>query len=200
MNTNRVALIPVNLGTRCSNTSRNKFPVWHIVGTTVFKSIWFLDNTNFQMLSVEISWQSDVYFRSYRGFGEATFVQTKQWSDKRYEDSSPGKSTIIDWYAKFNLCPKRPKTQKWAGKVMAFVFWDAHGILFIDYLEKGKTINSDYYMALLDWLSAEIKKKRSHMQKKKVPILRAKTNHSTKKASKSWGSVEMNVLRVCVLK
>ena len=51
---------------------------------------------------------------------------------------------------------------------MASVLWDAHRILFIDYLEKGKTINSDYYMALLDRLIAEIKKKRPHMQKKKV--------------------------------
>ena len=64
--------------------------------------------------------------------------------------------------------PKGPKTQQWAGKVMASAFWDAHGILIIDYLEKGKTINSAYYMALLDILSAEIKKKRPHMQKKKV--------------------------------
>ena len=54
--------------------------------------------------------------------------------------------------------PKRPKTQQWAGKVMAPVFCDARGILFIDYLEKGKTINSDYYMALLDRLSAHGKK------------------------------------------
>ena len=51
---------------------------------------------------------------------------------------------------------------------MAFVFWDVHGILFIDYFEKGKIINIDYYMALLDRLSAEIKKKRPHMQRKKV--------------------------------
>ena len=51
---------------------------------------------------------------------------------------------------------------------MKSVFWDAHGILFIDYLEKGKTINRHYFMALLDRLSAEIKKKRSHMQKKVV--------------------------------
>ena len=51
---------------------------------------------------------------------------------------------------------------------MPSVFLDAHGILFIDYLEKGETINSDYYMALLDRLSAEIKKKRPDMQKKKV--------------------------------
>ena len=48
------------------------------------------------------------------------------------------------------------------------IFWDAHDILFIDYLEKGKTINSDFYMALLDRLSAEIMKKRPHIQKRKV--------------------------------
>ena len=37
-------------------------------------------------------------------------------------------------------------------KVLAFVFWDAHGILFIDYLEKGKTTNSEYYMAFVVFL------------------------------------------------
>ena len=26
-------------------------------------------------------------------------VEAKQWLDKRYGDSAPGKSTIIDWYA-----------------------------------------------------------------------------------------------------
>lgn len=73
-----------------------------------------------------------------------------------------------EWTAAGESRPKRPKTQKSAGKIMASVFWDAHGILFIDYLEKNKTINSEYYMCLLDRLSAEIKKKRPHMQRKKV--------------------------------
>ena len=73
-----------------------------------------------------------------------------------------------EWTAACESRPKRPKTQQCAGKVMASVFWDAHSILFNDYLEKGKTINSDYYMALLDRLSTEIKKKRLHIQKKKV--------------------------------
>ena len=135
---------------------------------------------------------------------------------------------------------------------MASVFWVAHGILFIDCLQKGKTIYSDHYMAFLVRLRAKFKKKRPPIQKKKVlfhrdnvpchksmkkmvklnevsfellphlpnlqiwrppttgslltwkkcfrerdlapmkkwlpkliPILRAKTNHSTKKASKS---------------
>jgi hypothetical protein len=36
-----------------------------------------------------------------------------------------------------------------AGKVMASVFWDAEGILFIDYLENGKTITEEYYSNFL---------------------------------------------------
>ena len=57
--------------------------------------------------------------------------------------------------------PKRLKTQTSAGKVLASVFWDAQGILLIDYLEKGRTIISDYYIALLVRLKEEIAKKTS---------------------------------------
>jgi hypothetical protein len=35
-----------------------------------------------------------------------------------------------------------------SGKVMALVFWYAEG-MFIDYLEKGKTITREYYSNLL---------------------------------------------------
>ncbi|GFT21688.1 hypothetical protein TNCV_617881 [Trichonephila clavipes] len=55
------------------------------------------------------------------------------------------------------------KTQTSTGKVAASVFWDAHGILFTDYFEEGKTVNSEYYMALLDQMNEKIKKKRHQM-------------------------------------
>ena len=80
-----------------------------------------------------------------------------------------------EWTGSGESRPKRAKTQQSAGKVMASVFWDTHGILFIDYLEKGKTINSDYYCALLDRLKKEITKKRPHMQRKKFSF--TKTMH-----------------------
>lgn len=51
---------------------------------------------------------------------------------------------------------------------MASVFWDVRGIIFIDYPQKGKTINGEYYVNLLQRLSDEIKKKRPHLAKKKV--------------------------------
>ena len=50
---------------------------------------------------------------------------------------------------------------------MASVFWDAEGIFFIDYLEKGKTITREYYFNLLTRLDEKIREKRSGLQKKK---------------------------------
>jgi len=41
--------------------------------------------------------------------------------------------------------PKKKSSVPSAGKVMASVFWDDKGILFIDYLEKSKTITGEYY-------------------------------------------------------
>ena len=51
---------------------------------------------------------------------------------------------------------------------MASVFWDAHGVLFIHYLEKGKMINSERYIGQLMRLKNEIGQKRLQMKKKKV--------------------------------
>jgi hypothetical protein len=40
--------------------------------------------------------------------------------------------------------PKKTRSVPSAGNVMASVFWDAEGILFIDFLERGKTITRKY--------------------------------------------------------
>ena len=63
---------------------------------------------------------------------------------------------------------KKAKTVKSADKVMATVFWDARGIIHIDYLQKGKTVNGEYYCKLLDHFNDVLKEKRPHMAKKKV--------------------------------
>ncbi|KAF7266923.1 hypothetical protein GWI33_019849 [Rhynchophorus ferrugineus] len=82
-------------------------------------------------------------------------VEAKTWLDAEFPD-----------IAHDEPAPKRGKTQQSAGKVMASVLWDAHGIIFIDYLEKGRTINSDYYIALLDRFKVEISEKQPHLKKK----------------------------------
>ena len=84
-----------------------------------------------------------------------------------YYFTPESKRASAEWRGKGESRPKRPKTQQSAGKVMASVFWDMHGILLIDFLPKGQTINSDYYIALLDRLADAIKKKMPHMAQKK---------------------------------
>ena len=79
-----------------------------------------------------------------------TKEQSKQWVE-------PGSSA-----------PKKAKVVPSAGKVLATVFWDARGIILIDYLEKGKTITGPYYAELLDRLDAAVKRNRPGLARKKV--------------------------------
>jgi hypothetical protein len=98
--------------------------------------------------------------------------------------------------------PKRGRTQRSAGKVMASVFWDARGIMLIDYLEKGYTINSEYYIALLKQLNDEIKKKRPHLKKKQVlfhQVLCHKSIKTTAKLHESGCDQHNNKHRIYIL-
>ena len=54
---------------------------------------------------------------------------------------------LAEWTATGESCPKRPKMQTSTGQVFVSIFWDEQGILYIDYLEKGRNINSKYYIA-----------------------------------------------------
>lgn len=72
------------------------------------------------------------------------------------------------WVGPGESAPKKAKTVPSAAKVMASVFWDSQGVIFIDYLEKGKTITGQYYADLLTRLDTELKAKRPRLAKKKV--------------------------------
>ena len=45
--------------------------------------------------------------------------------------------------------PQKFRVHKPAGKVLASIFWDQNGILVINYLQKGQTVNAGYYSSLL---------------------------------------------------
>jgi histone-lysine N-methyltransferase SETMAR len=76
--------------------------------------------------------------------------ESKQWT-------SPGKQA-----------PKKAKAISSPGKVMDTVFWDSKGIIFIDYLEKGRTITEQYYDQLWGKFDNALKEKWPHLAKKKV--------------------------------
>jgi len=59
------------------------------------------------------------------------------------------KQQSMEWRHSGSTRPKKFWVQKSAGKVIASIFWDQDGILLIDYLPKGQTINVEYYSSLL---------------------------------------------------
>jgi len=61
--------------------------------------------------------------------------------------------------------------QKSAGKFLASILWDEDGILLVDYLPKGQTINAEYYSSLLVQLKDIFKEKRRGKFTKRILFL-----------------------------
>jgi len=73
------------------------------------------------------------------------------------------KQQSIEWRHSGSPPPppqKKIRVQKSPGKVLTSIFWDQDGILLIDYLPKGQTINAEYYSSLLVQLKDFLKEKR----------------------------------------
>lgn len=64
------------------------------------------------------------------------------------------------WICAGETPPIKARTVPSIGKVMITVFWDAQGIVFIDYLPKGETINAARYVSSLNNLHNILSKKR----------------------------------------
>ena len=72
-----------------------------------------------------------------------------------------------EWTAAGESRPELPKMQTSVGKVLASVFWDGQCILFIDYLEKGRTINLRILCSIIGVFEGKTRKKKKRPQMKK---------------------------------
>ena len=61
-----------------------------------------------------------------------------------YQYDPETKQHSLEWRHSGSPRPKEFRVQKSAGKVLASIFCDQDGILIIDYLPKGQTINAEY--------------------------------------------------------
>ena len=86
--------------------------------------------------------------------------------------------------------PKKFKTQPSPGKVMATVFWDAKGVIMLDFLPKRSTITGVYYANLLDQLRTAIREKRRGKLSKSVLLQQDKARVHTCKVA--MDTVERN--------
>ena len=72
------------------------------------------------------------------------------------------------WVGPGSARPKKFKTQPSAAKVIATVFWDAKGVIMLDFLPKRSTITGVYYANLLDQLRTAVREKRRGKLSKSV--------------------------------
>jgi len=77
-----------------------------------------------------------------------------------YHYDPEAKQQSMEWRHRGSPRPKKFGVQKSTGKFLASIFWDQDGILLIDYLPKGQTINAEYYTSLLVQLKDILKEKR----------------------------------------
>ena len=82
------------------------------------------------------------------------------------------KQQLKQWTEAGCTAPQKTRSVPSAGKVIALVFWDAEGILFNGYLEKGKTITGEYYSNLITRLDKKFVRKDSVCKRKISSFIR----------------------------
>jgi hypothetical protein len=93
-------------------------------------------------------------------------------------------TAVKQWTEAGCSAPKKKRSVPSAGKVMASVFSDDKGILFIDYLEKSKTIIGEYYCNFLTRLDKKLVRKNPVCKRKKPSFIR--TMHPPTKVFWQW--------------
>ena len=108
----------------------------------------------------ELEW--DKIFLSRIITGDETWVH--HWNP-------PTKQESMQWVHKGSPPPKKAKTQFSGKKLMATVFWDAKGVLLIEYMPRGSTINGEAYGNTIKNLKTALEEKRPHSYPQKNLLL-----------------------------
>ena len=144
--------------------------VWHILheclGMRKLSARWvprLLTADHKRARVVESEQCLGMFQRNLKGFLRRYVTVNESWINYRTPET---KSQSNMWTGSGESAPKKAKTVPSAGKVMVTIFWESHGIILMDYLQKGKTITEEYYASLLNRFEAILKEKRPHLAKK----------------------------------
>ena len=109
--------------------------------------------------------------------GDETWVHFAQPETKR--DS-------MTWKHFDSPPPRKFKAVPSAKKIMATVFWDRCGVLMVDFLRHGFTVNAEQYCRTLDKLRNVIRKKRSGLISTGVILLHDNATPHTAAQMREW--------------
>jgi histone-lysine N-methyltransferase SETMAR len=94
-------------------------------------------------------------------FMKSIVTGDESWAH-HYEPETKRQS--MQWHHLGSPSPKKFKLSPSAGKVMISVFWDSRGVLLLDFLANGETINSARYQQTLKKLARSVREKRPDLQ------------------------------------
>ncbi|GFO04466.1 histone-lysine N-methyltransferase SETMAR [Plakobranchus ocellatus] len=95
-------------------------------------------------------------------------------------------ATQMTWKHPSSPVTKKFKVQQSATKVVATVFWDSCGMILLDILPKGESVNADRYCETLDRLRHAVRRKRSGLLRSKVVLQHDNPTPHTAKRTKEW--------------
>jgi histone-lysine N-methyltransferase SETMAR len=113
-----------------------------------------------------------------------------------YQYDPESKQESMQWIKKGEKPPRKFKVQRVATKLMATIFWDSAGILLVDYLPRGRTMNGEYYADLIIQLRQAIVEKRRGKLSRGILLLQdnapVHTAQVAKRAVRDMGFEELN--------
>ena len=95
------------------------------------------------------------YCHSDKIFLQQTVTEDETWVHHFKPES---RRASMEWHHPTSTCSKKFKSQQSAGKVMVTVFWYSVGVIPVDFMSKGATINLDVYINTLKKLKARIQR------------------------------------------
>ncbi|GFO32096.1 cytosolic Fe-S cluster assembly factor narfl [Plakobranchus ocellatus] len=102
-------------------------------------------------------------------------------------EHSGDKTRLNDMEALVLSCHKKSsKSSKSATKVMATLFWDSRGMILLDILPKGESVNADRYCETLDRLRHAVRRKRPGLLHSGVVLQHDNATFLTAKRTKEW--------------
>ena len=128
------------------------------------------------MLTEDHQWQridsSREFLQCYAdendNFSDSIVTGDETWA---FHFTPETKQQSREWRHSSSPKPRKFKTTQSAGKVMATVFWDRKGVLVVDFMAHGTTINADRYCETLKKLRRAIQNWRRGMLTKGVCLL-----------------------------
>ncbi|GFN76874.1 histone-lysine N-methyltransferase SETMAR [Plakobranchus ocellatus] len=95
------------------------------------------------------------------------------------------KRDSMTWKHPSSHVTKKFKVQQSTTKVMATVFWDSCGMILLDILAKGESVNVDRYCETLDWLRHAVPSKRPGLLRSGVVLQQDNATHTQQNAQRN---------------